>query len=290
VNLPPKVLAVRRRIADTYLHGEGIEIGALYAPLQTSAKVRYVDRMPVEQLRVQYPELADTELTPVDCIDDGERLTTFANESLDFIIANHMLEHCENPLGTMRVHLERVRRGGILYYAVPDKRHSFDIDRPITTFEHLIDDDKDGGESSRVAHYMEWARLVNHIEAPADGILAGVTAKPGDIAGAYDAKAIEGQPQDLTLEKLRLRLEKNVYFAAPGQGWFKWGTSWARHQSYAGLNEFQSDLGIDADSEVLDPGFADVRQLDFRLRAEAMSLLKESYPRGPVPEVILGVR
>jgi hypothetical protein len=37
-----------------------------------------------------------------------------------------------------------------------------------STFEHLIDDDKDGGESSRVAHYMEWARLVNHIEAQAD--------------------------------------------------------------------------------------------------------------------------
>jgi hypothetical protein len=54
------------------------------------------------------------------------------------------------------------------------------------------------------------------------------------------------------------------------------------------LSEFQSDLGIDADSQVLDPGFADVRQLDFLLRAEAMSLLKESYPRGPVPRVIKG--
>lgn len=168
MNLPPEMLAVRRRIADTYLHGDGIEIGALYAPLQTTARVRYVDRMSIEQLRVQYPELADTELTRVDRIDDGERLVSFADRSLDFIIANHMLEHCENPLGTMRVHLERVRRGGVLYYAVPDKRNSFDIDRPITSFDHLINDDKDGGESSRLAHYLEWARLVNHIEAPAD--------------------------------------------------------------------------------------------------------------------------
>jgi parallel beta-helix repeat protein len=126
--------------------------------------------------------------------------------------------------------------------------------------------------------------------APANQAEAAVTAKPGDLAGAYAAKASESQPQGLTLEKLRLRFEKNVYFAAPGQGWFKWGTNWARHQSYAGLNEFQSDLGIDADSQVLDPGFADVRQLDFRLRAEAMSLLEQSYPRGPVPGVILGGR
>jgi hypothetical protein len=119
---------------------------------------------------------------------------------------------------------------------------------------------------------------------------AAATAKPGDIAGAYAAKSGEGQPQGLTLEKLRLRFQKNVYFAAPGQGWFKWGTSWARHRNYAGLSEFQSDLGIDADSRVLDPGFANVRQLDFRLGAEAMSQLKESYPRGSVPGVMLGVR
>jgi hypothetical protein len=122
---------------------------------------------------------------------------------------------------------------------------------------------------------------------PAQGIL---TAKPGDIAGPYGAKTGEGQPQGLTLEKLRLRFERNVYFAAPGQAWFKWGTSWARRQNYAGLSEFQLDLGIDAESQSFDPGFADVRQLDFRLSSETMSRLQESYPRGPVPGVILGVR
>ena len=114
-------------------------------------------------------------------------------------------------------------------------------------------------------------------------------ADPGDIAGAYGVKSGEGQPQGLTLEKLRLRFENNVYFAAPGQNWFKWGPSWGRHKSYAGLREFQADLGIDADSQVRDPGFADVNQLDFRLRAEAMTLLSKSYPRGQVPGVILGV-
>jgi hypothetical protein len=41
---------------------------------------------------------------------------------------------------------------------------------------------------------------------------------------------------------------------------------------------------------VLDPGFTGARLLDFRLHTEAMSLLKESYPRGPVPGALLGVR
>jgi hypothetical protein len=114
--------------------------------------------------------------------------------------------------------------------------------------------------------------------------------KPGDIAGAYPAKTDEDQPRGLTLEKLRLRFEGNVYFAAPGQGWFNWGTSWGRHKSYTSLREFQLSVGIDADSQVLDPGFADARQLDFRLPTEATSLLEQSYPQGPVPGVLLGVR
>lgn len=148
---------------------------------------------------------------------------------------------------------------------------------------------------NRDAQVWGWFDVKDNRHWPASSVLtnqtgAAATAKPGDIAGAYAATTSEGQPQGLTLEKLRLRFENNVYFAAPGQGWFKWGTSWARHESYAGLIEFQRDLGLDADSQVLDPGFADVRQLDFRLRADAMSLLKESYPRGPVPGVIFGVR
>jgi hypothetical protein len=124
----------------------------------------------------------------------------------------------------------------------------------------------------------------------ADPRSAGVTTKPDEIAGTYAAKREEGQPRDLTLEKLRLRFENNVYFAAPGQGWFKWGVSWARHKSYAGLHEFRSDLGLDSGSQLLDPGFADLFQLDFRLRAETMSLLEEHYPPGPVPDVLLGIR
>jgi hypothetical protein len=117
---------------------------------------------------------------------------------------------------------------------------------------------------------------------------AAAAVKPGDIASAYAAKTSEGQPQSLTLEKLQLRFEKNVFFAAPSQGWFKWGPTWARHKSYASLSEFQSALGIAPDNQTLNPGFSDLHQLDFRLPAETMAQLKECYPQGQVPGVKLG--
>jgi len=97
----------------------------------------------------------------------------------------------------------------------------------------------------------------------------------------------EGQQPGLNLEKLKLRFENNVYFAAPGRGWFKWGPTWSRHQTYPTLKDFQSELAIDRESQVLDPGFADLLQLDFRVRGETMKQLKESYPCSPVPAVKL---
>lgn len=128
------------------------------------------------------------------------------------------------------------------------------------------------------------------LQTPPPTAAAGTTAKPGDLAAAYLANTSDGQPQGLTLEQLRLRFETNVYFAALGQGGFNWGVTWARHQSYTNLAAFQSALGLDTGSETLDVAFADPLRHDFRLRPEDMARLKESYPQGPVPGVVLGVQ
>jgi hypothetical protein len=145
---------------------------------------------------------------------------------------------------------------------------------------------------NRDAQVWGWFDVKDNRHWPAGGAPAnpsGSSPKPGDIAGAYTARTDESQPQGLTLDKLRLQFENNLYFAAPGQGWFGWGPTWARCKRYAGVREFQSDLGIDSNSRALDPGFVDVHQLDFRLRAETMALVKENYPQGRVPGVQLGV-
>ena len=159
------VLARRIALATKYLAGDGIEIGALHAPLPVpaAARVKYVDRLDAAGLQGHYPELAGQALTAVDILDDGETLGTIADGSLDFIIANHMLEHCENPLGTIRNHFRKIRTGGVLYYAVPDMRFSFDNRRALTSMTHFVDDDKLGPAQSRDSHFDEWVRLVEGI-------------------------------------------------------------------------------------------------------------------------------
>jgi hypothetical protein len=112
---------------------------------------------------------------------------------------------------------------------------------------------------------------------------------PGAGFASLTAKA-QNQPSGLTLEKLNLRFENNVYYAGPGQGWFGWGPTWTRHKSYSSLHDFQAELGIDTGSRVADPGFADLMARDFRLKGAAMEQFKQCYPREPVPEVSLGIQ
>lgn len=154
----------KRRLASRgVLRGQGLEVGALHRPLPVSraASVRYVDRMDVETLRSHYPELRHEPLVAVDLIDNGERLASVADASQDFVIANHFLEHTQDPIATLQNHLRVLRPGGHLYLAVPLKDASFDARRPVTSIEHLMRDHRDGPEGSLQQHYEEWATLVD---------------------------------------------------------------------------------------------------------------------------------
>jgi predicted SAM-dependent methyltransferase len=160
----------RVAIAEKYLRGDGIEIGALNSPLQVprEARVKYVDRMATPDLRKQYPELADLDLVDADIIDDGERLDSIEDSTQDFVIANHFIEHCQNPLLALSNMFRVLKVDGLLYLAVPDKRFTFDVDRPVTPLEHILRDFEEGGEWSRRQHFEEWVRDVNKVEDKAE--------------------------------------------------------------------------------------------------------------------------
>lgn len=156
----------RKDLSYLYIKGHGIEIGALHNPLKVGkkAKVKYVDRMSVEDLRQHYPELKELNLVNVDILDDGETLANVPDHSQDFVIANHFLEHCQNPIKTL-LNMGRVlKKGGILYLALPDKRYTFDVDRPVTSLEHLLQDYREGPEQSKKQHFQEWVTLVQKVE------------------------------------------------------------------------------------------------------------------------------
>ncbi len=154
----------REDVALRFLRGEGVEIGALDFPLRLprSARVRYVDYMDAPGLREAYESTLreGRPLVVPDVVDDGARLASFADASLDFVVANHMLEHVEDPIAALQHQLRVLRPGGVLYLTLPDARASFDAPRQRTTPEHLLRDHREGPQVSRREHYEECARLI----------------------------------------------------------------------------------------------------------------------------------
>jgi SAM-dependent methyltransferase len=156
----------RATVVERHIRGEGLEIGALQDPQRVprGVRVRYVDVAPTAELRRTYPAKAARDLVEVDVVDDGERLSTVADASQDFVISNHFLEHCEDPVGAVSNMLRVVRPGGTVYLSVPDKRFTFDRDRPPTTVAHLLADHREGPAGSRRAHYEEVVRFAEHVQ------------------------------------------------------------------------------------------------------------------------------
>lgn len=152
----------RALLARSFLRGHGIEIGALHNPLQVAddLQVRYVDRLSKWELYEHYPELRNHKLVEVDVIDNGETLEKIEANSQNFVIANHFLEHCQDPIATLKNFGRVLIADGIIYMAIPDKRVTFDQDRAPTPLDHLIEDYQLGSERSRDQHYREWVTLV----------------------------------------------------------------------------------------------------------------------------------
>lgn len=147
----------RTDVVERHVRGEGLEIGALQdpMPLPRGARARYVDLLPTAELRALYPRKAARHLVEVDVVCDGQTLAPVADGSQDFVVSNHFLEHCEDPIGALSNMLRVVRPGGVVYLSIPDKRKIFDRHRPATTLAHLLDDHRNGPERSRRQHYVE---------------------------------------------------------------------------------------------------------------------------------------
>lgn len=157
--------ANRKEISKSFIKGRGLELGAAHAPLYVDddVKIKYVDIVTAEQTSKWHPELQGCRFVEVDILDDGEILSKVENHSQDFIIANHFLEHTRDPIGTIKKHISKLKEKGILYYAVPRKEYTFDRDRKITTFKHLLNDYNHGGTSSLLEHYEDWVRKIDKV-------------------------------------------------------------------------------------------------------------------------------
>ncbi|MGH7392686.1 MAG: class I SAM-dependent methyltransferase [Candidatus Rokuibacteriota bacterium] len=161
-------VAVRAEMARRYIRGEGIEIGAMHLPLPVpaGATVRYVDTVTREESIRRFPHLDAGAIVTPDYLEDGFELPSLAPASRDFVIANHVLEHSPDPVGTLLRWRRVLRPGGVIFLSVPIAEKCFDRGRPETSVEHLLEDyrlkrsgDQEKFREACRPHYREWLTI-----------------------------------------------------------------------------------------------------------------------------------
>lgn len=78
-----------------------------------------------------------------------------SDKKYDLILNSHVIEHIANPIKALLRWSEILEQGGMIYSIVPDKHHTFDIKRPLTTIDHLLQDGINKTDESDETHIKE---------------------------------------------------------------------------------------------------------------------------------------
>jgi SAM-dependent methyltransferase len=157
------------------LHGRGVEFGPGCHPLPLGrfvTSIYYCDahdrgafaalfELPPEEI-VGFPERIDYRLQ----FDREPFVDLIGRESLDFVIANHLLEHLVDPIRFLGQCYELLAPGGMLFLGLPDKRRSFDRDRRRTTLADLVARNESGVTEASDERILEFVNQVERPHAP----------------------------------------------------------------------------------------------------------------------------
>lgn len=156
------------------LAGSGVELGPGHHPYPLpvpGASVRYVDRWEPSENEDLFPELGEDPGFPEPDIKanfDTDGLSPLPDESQDFVIASHVLEHLADPIG-MLAEIERVLKpGGYALVLLPDKRFTFDAPRDVTPLEHLVEEHAAKVTEVSDEHVREFVTKASVHDVPAD--------------------------------------------------------------------------------------------------------------------------
>jgi ubiquinone/menaquinone biosynthesis C-methylase UbiE len=154
-----KWLQHSRKSLSRNLQGDGVEIGPGNLPMLFSNKVNmtYIDINTQETLSRFHPQYKFDNLTNF-IIADADNLPKVTNNTYDFLVANHVIEHVKNPLKAFKRWYEVVKPGGHLIIIFPNRDECFDKGRPYTTISHLVSEFKLANDSKEMH-----TNLKNHL-------------------------------------------------------------------------------------------------------------------------------
>lgn len=92
-------------------------------------------------------------------IDEAAEISTVADNTYDFLLSCHSLEHVANPLKALKRWREVLKKDGVCCILLPDKEFTSDRNRPYTLFDHLLEDEAKGVGEDDQTHFEEVIQL-----------------------------------------------------------------------------------------------------------------------------------
>ncbi len=126
-------------LAHKYCRGRGLEIGgSAHNPFGLNALNVDMTDSPETVFKREEIRLCGRSL-PVDIVAGGDAIPR-PDESQDFVVSSHVLEHFPNPIKALQEWDRLLRPSGVIFMIVPHKDRTFDREKARTPLQHLIDD------------------------------------------------------------------------------------------------------------------------------------------------------
>ena len=94
-------------------------------------------------------------------IHEGTDLHSIANNTYDLVLSSNNLEHIANPFKAIQEWKRVLKPEGSILLILPRKESNFDHNRPITTFQHLLNDFNNNVDETDLTHLEEILKLTD---------------------------------------------------------------------------------------------------------------------------------
>lgn len=118
----------------------------------------------------------------------------FHSNSLDYVIASHVLERVANPVAALAEWYRVLRPGGVIYAVVSDRRATWESGRPLTTVEHMLADYETGATACDTTHIDDFVQNVDWSRWRPSVPAEEVPGKKIELAQALHDAARRGEP------------------------------------------------------------------------------------------------
>ena len=133
--------------AHYFCKGFGLEIGALCNPylFNSDCKLHYADIFENNELRKIIDDIPLSNLYPnkfvkLDYILKPPKylLDKINSDKFNFVYSSHVVEHTPNPISALNDQLRVIKKRGLVYVVIPNKKNTYDKKRKVTPASVLI--------------------------------------------------------------------------------------------------------------------------------------------------------